>query len=90
MHQTKTCLECSGYRFAVRVLYDSNARPLSVMPCHSSGGQVGRFEAWICLACGYTAIYARGLPGNIEQFAEADPDELRIVDHEPRKQGPHR
>ncbi len=51
---------------------------------------LGRFETWICLACGYTELYVHGLPHDIEEIARAHPDRLRVVDAEPSNQGPYR
>jgi len=52
--------------------------------------ELGRFETWICLACGYTELYAHGLPVNVEAIAEQHPDQLRVVDAEPPERGPYR
>ncbi len=51
---------------------------------------LGHFETWICLSCGYTELYAHGIPVNIASIVEKHPDQLRIVDAEPQGQGPYR
>ena len=91
MHPTMTCTACSGQRFAVRVLVDGRGWRLRAVPLPAfSRAEAGRFEAWICLGCGYTAIYAQQLPEDIEALAKQFPDELRIVDAGPPEQGPYR
>ena len=52
--------------------------------------ELGRFETWICLRCGFTELYAQKLPHDIEAIAKQHPDQLRIVDAGPPKQGPYR
>jgi hypothetical protein len=51
--------------------------------------ELGSFEAWICLGCGYTELYAQGLAG-LEELAKKHPDQARIVDAGPPEQGPYR
>jgi predicted nucleic-acid-binding Zn-ribbon protein len=48
----------------------------------------GFFEAWICLGCGYTELYAGGLDG-VRELAAKYPEQLRIVDAN-NKDGPYR
>jgi predicted nucleic-acid-binding Zn-ribbon protein len=50
---------------------------------------LGCFETWICLECGYTEFYARGLAG-VEDLAKQHPEQLSIVDATPPEQGPYR
>jgi predicted nucleic-acid-binding Zn-ribbon protein len=50
---------------------------------------VGTFETWICVGCGYTEFYAKGLD-DIEALAKQHPDRLRILDAGSVKQGPYR
>ena len=51
--------------------------------------EVGNFETWICLGCGYTELYAGELKG-IEELAKKHPEQVRIVDARPPEQGPYR
>ncbi len=88
MRQTKMCPDCSGRKFAVTVLEDSDFHRVPAMP--SGSGPHGCFEVWICLRCGYTAFYARNLPVDIERIARQHPDGVRVVDAESGGQGPYR
>ncbi len=56
---------------------------------HDGRVAYGTFEAWICLGCGYTELYAQGLEG-IEGVAREHSQRLRIVDARPQAQGPYR
>jgi len=85
MRQTKMCPDCSGRKFAVTELKDSDRCRVPVLP-----PKEGSFEVWICARCGYTALYARNLPQDIEDMARRYPDELRVVDAESGGQGPYR
>ena len=51
----------------------------------------GRLESWICMGCGYVEFYAHGYsPEGFEELAEQFPDQFRVVDAEPKGQGPFR
>jgi len=101
MRSTQTCPKCSGKRFAVSAEFrqpdvDSGNRTLAfsaitVVVASRAGHRItlGRLEAWICVGCGYTELYAHGLDG-IETIAKQYPDQLRIVDATPPEQGPYR
>lgn len=39
----------------------------------------GRFESWICTACGYTEFYANDL-GDLDEIAAQKYEGLRVVD----------
>ncbi len=56
------------------------------------GGRVelGFFESWICLGCGYAEFYAQKCPLPLETIAQQHPDRLRIVDATAPKDGPYR
>ncbi len=82
MRQTKMCPDCSGRKFAVMAeLHDSDDRRVPATPW-INGWNLGSFEVWMCLRCGYTALYARNLPQDIEKLAQASPELLRVVDAE--------
>jgi hypothetical protein len=52
---------------------------------------LGRFEAWICIACGFTELYAEDLGAvDVEELAAQHPDDVRIVDGASPKKGPFR
>jgi len=50
---------------------------------------LGSFETWICLGCGYTEFYARGIE-QVEEIAKRWPERVRIVDAGPAALGPYR
>jgi predicted nucleic-acid-binding Zn-ribbon protein len=64
-------------------------RPAEERTGHSARKTVGTFETWICVGCGYTEFYAKGL-GDLEALAKQHPDRLRILDAGAIKQGPYR
>ncbi len=102
MRSTQVCPKCSRKKFLVQPQfhhpqYANGAKPLPAATVPVPGQperEWGSFEAWTCLKCGYTEFYARGLPKNVEeaveQWTEEHPGLLRIVDAEPRRQGPYR
>ena len=52
------------------------ARSLSVRKDMFGEGvrpELGRFETWICLRCGFTELYAQKLPHDIEAIAKQAP-----------------
>jgi predicted nucleic-acid-binding Zn-ribbon protein len=102
MRSTQTCPECAGRKFAVSTEFrqpngaSSNTTvPFPAITVDVKGGWVGdrkttgRFEAWICVGCGYTTFYAYAFD-HLEALAKQHPDQLRIVDAGPSTQGPYR
>ena len=97
MRSTQTCPKCGGHKFAVSAEFRqpdafSLTRPfpaISFVGIHQQVITSGRFEAWICLACGFTELYAYG-SDNLEALAKQYPDHLRIVDARPHEKGPYR
>ena len=97
MRATQRCATCSGGRFAVNILRNLNRGSLPAVPAivieNRKWSQVeewhGYFETWICLACGRSEFFARDY-GEIEALARKHPDQVRIVEVEPREQGPYR
>ena len=100
MRSSQTCPKCSGQKFAVTREFrqaprsNSNATfqfPAITLEIKALDDRIitGRFEAWLCMGCGYTEFYAYGLEG-VEQLAQQYPDQLRIVDARPPEQGPYR
>jgi predicted nucleic-acid-binding Zn-ribbon protein len=49
----------------------------------------GKLETWICLECGFTELYAKGLD-EIESLAKQHPDRVRVLDAGPGNKGPYR
>jgi len=103
MRSTQTCPKCAGKKFALTDEFRQPAGressdmtvPFPAIAIEVKPGWVpklvtsGRFQAWICIGCGYTEFYASGIEG-IEQIAKEHPGRLRIVDAGPPKQGPYR
>jgi predicted nucleic-acid-binding Zn-ribbon protein len=93
MRSSQTCPKCSGNKFAVTAEFRQPVhRSTATEPFFavtlteeigrffgSSTAPRGGFETWICLGCGYTEFYAKGLDG-IEELAKEHPEQLRIVD----------
>jgi hypothetical protein len=100
MRATQTCPGCSGKKFAVteefRHLSGHGHAPLRAVTVDDKLGlfrggmrtELGTFESWICLGCGYTEFYAKGLDG-IGGLAEQFPEHLTIIDAT-SKRGPYR
>jgi predicted nucleic-acid-binding Zn-ribbon protein len=57
---------------------------------YSGRASYGRFEAWICLHCGFTELYVHELPHDIEAIVKQHPEQWGIVDATPPEQGPYR
>ncbi len=101
MKATQTCPKCAGRRFSVtrelRVPSTDGNHQTAALPAllvqnnsfFGSNAVLGTFEAWICLGCGYTELYAQGLAG-VEELAGKHPDHTRIVDAGSPGQGPYR
>jgi predicted nucleic-acid-binding Zn-ribbon protein len=101
MRYTQTCPKCGGHQFAVKDEFRlpsraSNATvPFPAVTIDRHGEvdddtiKSGRFEAWICLGCGYTEFYAHEIE-DLKALAKQHPDQLRIVDARPPEQGPYR
>jgi predicted nucleic-acid-binding Zn-ribbon protein len=105
MRATQTCPKCAGKRFVVTDEFrhpepnDGVCRlpALTLYEPERDDNPEGRwvrktagsFESWICLGCGYTELYAKGLDG-IEALARKHPERSRIVDTEHSEQGPYR
>jgi predicted nucleic-acid-binding Zn-ribbon protein len=98
MRSTQTCPKCAGKKFAVNSEFrfpdhqssnGTDALPAITLANGSTRRTLGRFETWICVGCGYTEFYAYGAE-DLEALARVHPEHLRIVDAEPRGQGPYR
>ncbi len=100
MRTTGTCPKCSGKKIAVVELRqkDRTEGPaaIPVVGIRLSGLQLwsgfkfsGRFESWICAACGYTELYAKDL-GDVDALAAQYPEDVRIVDSAVPVMGPFR
>jgi predicted nucleic-acid-binding Zn-ribbon protein len=95
MRLTQTCPKCSCKRLAVvsqlRLPDPASSNSVLVLPAVTieGGTELGSFETWICLDCGYTELYARNLDG-IEALAWRCPGYVRIIDPRPSEQGPYR
>ena len=85
MKHTQKCPKCEGREFAVNT---QEIAPINLTTHVDGDIKRGSFEAWICLGCGYSEFYARGLSG-IRELAAKAPHQLRIVDATP-KDGPYR
>jgi predicted nucleic-acid-binding Zn-ribbon protein len=96
MRTTATCPKCSGKKILVAELRDDTgdfphrARPVPVVAWNVGPiSTIGRFESWICAACGYTEFYAKDL-GDVDELAAQLPNDVRIVDSASPKKGPFR
>ena len=100
MRSSQKCPNCARQKFAVtdkfrqpghRASNDSHVDSAITIQDGVWGMKaLGVFETWICLHCGFTEFYARDLPRDIEAIIEDHPDQLRVVDATPPKQGPYR
>jgi predicted nucleic-acid-binding Zn-ribbon protein len=79
MRTTATCPKCSGKKLIV-VHERGFLRDTKV---------IGRFESWICAACGYTEFYAKDL-ADVDALASQWPEDVRIVDSTVPRTGPFR
>jgi predicted nucleic-acid-binding Zn-ribbon protein len=101
MKSTQTCPKCAGKKFAVTAEFLQHSGhynvPLPAVIVEKKLGRLlgsvptklGSFESWICLRCGYTELYAKGV-NDIEELANEFPDQLRIVDGGHGERGPYR
>jgi predicted nucleic-acid-binding Zn-ribbon protein len=103
MRTTATCPKCSGKKVIVAELrhrnaIDDNMERIDRVPVvgfvvpgflTTTINFLGRFESWICAACGYTEFYAKDL-GDVDALAAKCPEEVRIVDSAAPKKGPFR
>jgi predicted nucleic-acid-binding Zn-ribbon protein len=98
MRFTQKCSKCTGKRFGViDEFVQPNAdynRPNAFAPVTFQHARdhmrtLGKFEVWICLACGYTEFYAKEL-GDVEAVAKQHPDQLRVIDATAPGQGSYR
>jgi hypothetical protein len=97
MRTTATCPKCSGKKMMVVDVRQNPADPrnqlvpaIAALPViafnakqwlASAPRMLGRFEAWICIACGFTELYAEDLGAiDVEELAAQYPDDVRIVD----------
>jgi predicted nucleic-acid-binding Zn-ribbon protein len=102
MRTTATCPKCSGKKMMVVDLrqYPGESltlRRIPVVAFHvkqwllSVPSALGRFEAWICVGCGFTELYAEDLGDvDVEELAAQYPDYVRIVDAAVSERGPFR
>ena len=95
MRLDEKCPKCLGRELAVHTNVEqldrdsvNGARTALPGAVHDPGRSLGWFETWMCLGCGYTELYARGLTG-IRELAAQYPDEWRIVDAR-TNEGPYR
>jgi hypothetical protein len=63
--------------------------PKGLHPVVAGGRAFGRFESWICAACGYAELYAQGL-GDVDRLAAERPKDVRIIDGTVPTKGPFR
>jgi predicted nucleic-acid-binding Zn-ribbon protein len=103
MRTTATCPKCSGKKIVVAELRHTNnvgeiGERIDAIPVVGFRVRrsltwdtrvVGAFESWICVACGYTELYAKDL-GDIDELAAERPDDVRIVDGTLPALGPFR
>jgi predicted nucleic-acid-binding Zn-ribbon protein len=90
MRTTKTCPKCAKTKIAVIADFrqpDSDSTNgidsfpvITIRTPGFIGGResIGRFSAWVCIACGYTEFYAEGLE-DLAALASHYPDQVRIV-----------
>ena len=97
MRSTQTCPECSGKRFLVmpklQVISQRGTGIAHALVVNKgwSGEHSGTFETWTCLGCGYTALYASGIDlTRLDELCREFPEQVRVVDATPPKQGPYR
>ena len=100
MRTTATCPKCSGKKIVVTELRHPASEtgrivPIPVAACEARSlfglgdDVVGRFESWICAACGYTEFYAKDF-GDVDKLAAKHSDDVRIVDGTIPARGPFR
>jgi predicted nucleic-acid-binding Zn-ribbon protein len=92
MRTTATCPKCSGKKIVVTepcYIAGEYRMPRGLHPVVAGGRAFGRFESWICAACGYTELYALDL-GDVDRLAEERPKDVRIIDSTVPTKGPFR
>jgi predicted nucleic-acid-binding Zn-ribbon protein len=103
MRATATCPKCSGKKMMVvttKQITGQYANKLSPIPVvgyevarllTTEPRTFGRFEAWICIACGFTEHYAEDLGDvDVAALAAAHPDVVRLVDGSNPEKAPFR
>ena len=100
MRFSNMCPKCGRQKFAVTKElrqpdhHSSNVtEPMAVVTIQDGilhRKAMGIFEAWICLHCGFTELYAHDLPYDIEETIKKFPEQWRIVDATPPDHGPYR
>lgn len=99
MKRTQQCPKCNGRKLWVverfRVPGETAAgAELPVVTHQEKGGlftigraaPVGRFNLWLCDACGYSELWAEGIAGLRDDPAAG----VRLVDHTHDPEGPFR
>jgi predicted nucleic-acid-binding Zn-ribbon protein len=99
MRTTATCPKCSGKKIVVADIRHITGEShnaigprvvsFTVQSFLGVGKSFGRFETWICAACGFTETYAVGL-GDVDLLASQRPEEVRIVESGGSSSGPFR
>jgi predicted nucleic-acid-binding Zn-ribbon protein len=99
---TNICPKCSRQKFAVTKKFTQPLHPATsgrttfAAITVERGGlmgirqELGMFEAWICLHCGFTEFYAHDLPHDIEAIIKDHADQWLVVDATPPDRGPYR
>jgi predicted nucleic-acid-binding Zn-ribbon protein len=98
MRTTATCPKCSGKKIVVTDLryvdhgegwIATDRIPAVAYDVQGRAKSFGRFESWICAACGYTEFYAKDL-GDVDKLTAERPEDVRIVDATVPARGPFR